>query len=72
MSSKTSFKPEVQTSGDGDAWNGNACRFATQDEALRYVDDLMFRWTRVTDTRVVESDDPVNYQWKDGRAERLP
>jgi hypothetical protein len=33
-------------------------RFATKDEAERYVHDLMMRWTLVTDTRVVESDDP--------------
>jgi hypothetical protein len=56
-----SYKPEVKTS-DPD-WHGNACRFATEDEAKAYVLDLSWRWTSVRETRVVPSDDPVNYQW---------
>lgn len=58
-----SFKPEVQTAGDGTAWTGNALRFATREEAQANVDDLMSRWMAVTATRVVESTDPVNYRW---------
>jgi len=29
----------------------------------------MWNWTSVTDTRVVESPDPVNYKWVDGKLE---
>jgi hypothetical protein len=31
----------------------------------------MMRWFAVRDTRVVESDDPVNYRYVDGRIESL-
>jgi hypothetical protein len=55
-----SWKPEVQTAGNGDDWNGNALRFATKKEAADYVLDLACRWTAVTDWRVVESDEEVN------------
>lgn len=58
-----SFKPEVQTAGNGDKWTGNALRFATRSEARENVADLESRWMLVTGTRVVESDDPVNYRW---------
>lgn len=57
-----SWKPEVKTN-DPD-WHGNACRFATAREAEEYVYDLAMRWTSVTDTRVVEVEDPVNYTWE--------
>ncbi len=56
----TSFKGEVIADSSG-KWAGNAQRFATREEAERAVTNLMMRWTLVTDTRVVESDDPVNY-----------
>jgi hypothetical protein len=59
-----SFAPEVQT-GRSSAWTGNALRFATREEAEANVANLMMRWLMVTDTRVVESDDPVNYRWTD-------
>jgi hypothetical protein len=62
-----SFKPEVQTAGDGQNWSGNALRFATKAEAEQYVKDLMWRWTAVNDTRVIESEDAVNYQWISGQ-----
>jgi hypothetical protein len=65
-----SFKPEVQTDGTG-KWYGNALRFATRAEAEAQVADLMMRWTAVRDTRVVESDDPVNYRYVDGRLESI-
>ena len=57
-----SFKPEVQVNGC-DEWVGNALRFATREEAEANARDLMGRWLLVTDTRVTESDDPVNYAW---------
>ena len=53
-----SFKPEVIADSSG-KWSGNALRFATEEEAKIYVDDLMMRWTAVRDTRVVEVEDAV-------------
>ena len=58
-----SFKPEVIADSSG-KWSGNALRFATEEEAKIYVDDLMMRWTAVRDTRVVEVEDPVTV-WLD-------
>jgi hypothetical protein len=58
-----SYKPEVQTGGD--KWDGNALRFATEQEALENAHDLMNRWFAVTAVRVVPSDDPVNYAYVD-------
>lgn len=57
-----SFAPEVIADGSG-KWNRNALRFATEEEAQGWVDDLRRRWTLVIDTRVVETDDPVNYRF---------
>ena len=57
-----SYAPEVQTIGDGDTWTGNGCRFATREEAETWVDRLACRWTAVTGTRVVESDDAPNME----------
>jgi hypothetical protein len=61
-----SFKPEVIADSSG-KWCGNALRFATREEAEANVQNLMMRWFAVRDTRVVESDDPVNYRWEEGR-----
>ena len=61
-----SWKPEVIADNSG-KWCGNALRFATKEEAEANVLDLSYRWTSVRDTRVVESDEPVNYRWIDGR-----
>ena len=49
-------------------WAGNGLRFATKEEAEGNVKALAAKWFMVTDTRVVECDDPVNYRWVDGRA----
>jgi hypothetical protein len=57
-----SYAPQVIADSSG-KWTGNAVRFATRKEAEDYVLDLKWRWTSVRDTRVVESDDPVNYLW---------
>src|SRR5229473_3394484 len=54
-----SFNPEVIADASG-KWCGNALRFATREEAEANVRDLMMRWFAVRETRVVESDDPVN------------
>lgn len=59
-----SWKPEVIADQTGN-WVGNALRFATKEEALANVKNLAGRWTMVTYTRVVESDEPVNYKWTD-------
>jgi hypothetical protein len=57
-----SWKPEVIADNSGKFY-GNALRFATREEAEKNVADLRSRWLLVTETRVVESDDPVNYKW---------
>jgi hypothetical protein len=62
-----SYKAEVLTGRSGGTWVGNGCRFATHPEACAYITDLMYRWTSVTDTRVVKCDDEVNSEWKEGR-----
>ena len=61
-----SFKPEVIADSSGKFY-GNALRFATREEAEANVRDLEMRWLAVRDTRVVESDDPVNYRYVDGK-----
>jgi hypothetical protein len=61
-----SYKAEVIADSTG-TWTGNACRFATQVEAEKYVLDLMMKWTAVRDTRVVESEEMPNYRWVDGK-----
>jgi len=61
-----SFAPMVRTTDNG-PFAGNALRFATFTEAQMWLDDLMCRWFAVTDTRVDESTDPVNYSTPDGR-----
>jgi hypothetical protein len=65
-----SYKPEVIADASG-KWCGNTLRFATHEEAAANVADLFSRWTLVTDTRVVESTDPVNYRWVNGKSERI-
>jgi hypothetical protein len=65
-----SFKPEVIADSSG-KWAGNALRFATREEAEGNVQDLMMRWFAVRETRVVESGDPVNYRYVDGRLESI-
>jgi len=65
-----SWMPEVIADNSG-KWAGNGLRFATRDEALRNVADLVGRWSAVRDWRVVESPDPVNYAWRKGQLVRL-
>jgi hypothetical protein len=61
-----SYAAEVIADSSG-KWVGNKLRFATAPEADAYVKHLAFRWTSVTDTRVVESDEPVTDRWVDGK-----
>jgi hypothetical protein len=42
-------------------WCGNALRFATKAEAETYASDLKLRWSAVIESRVIESDELVNY-----------
>lgn len=57
-----SWKPEFVCDSSGKFY-GNALRFAAKEEAEYNVQNLMMRWMAVTDTRVVESEDPVNYRY---------
>lgn len=61
-----SFKPEVQVYGES-KWCGNALRFPTYAEAEKNVRDLSMRWLLVDKTRVVEVDEPANYNYTDGK-----
>jgi hypothetical protein len=61
-----SWRGEVSADNTGKFY-ANSLRFATREEAEANVASLAMRWTLVRDTRVVESDDPVNYAWIDGR-----
>lgn len=65
-----SYKPEVIADSSG-KWCGNALRFATREEAEAQVYDLACRWMLVRDTRVVESDEPVNYRYVNGKLEAV-
>ena len=65
-----SFKPEV-IADTSNKWCGNALHFATREEAEANVRDLVMRWLAVREARVVESDDPVNYRYINGRLESL-
>lgn len=55
-----SYRPMVFVHG---GWNGNAVRFATEDEAMASARDLMRRWTLVENYGAEASDDPVNCAW---------
>jgi len=67
MAATTSFKAEVIADNSGQ-WCGNALRFATRGEAEQYADDLSYRWTLVRESRVIESDEAVNYVFGPGGA----
>jgi hypothetical protein len=58
-----SFKPEFQTAGNGDAWSGNAQRFATKEEAEASARNRYANWTMATGYRATECSEPVNYRW---------
>jgi len=64
------WKAEVIADNSG-KWVSNMLRFATEAEAKAYVDDLMWRWTLVRDTRVVPTDEPVNARFEGGRTIHL-
>ena len=60
-----SWKAEVITNAEGN-WVSNRLRFETEEEAAEYVTDLAARWLMVTDTRVIESDDPISNHYING------
>lgn len=66
-----SYKPEVIADSSG-KWCGNSLRFPTREEAEANVRNLEMRWMAVRETRVVESDDPPNYNWVDGKLVAIP
>jgi hypothetical protein len=51
---------------DSGNWAANGLRFATKEEAEMYVGPFSF----ARNTRVIESLEPVNYRWQDGRLVR--
>ena len=65
-----SWKVEVQTDSTS-KWYGNAIRYASKAAAELGGADLAFRWTLVGAWRVVESDDPANYDIVNGELVRL-
>lgn len=65
-----SYATQVIADNSG-KWAGNALRFATELEALDYVADLAWRWTLVRQTRVIQSQDPVNAEMHEGQLRHL-
>jgi hypothetical protein len=61
---RLSWAPEAMT--DSGNWAGNGLRFATKEEPEMYVAPFSFS----RNTRIIESLDPVNYRWQDGRLVR--
>ena len=66
-----SFKVEVEV---GREWSTNGCRYATREEAEAAGNELLSRWFVPTDSRAVESPDPVNWRFdfETYRGEMLP
>jgi len=58
------WKMEVLT----DSWAGNACVYATEQEAIDAGKELLSRWYVPSDSRAVTTADPVNYQFTNGRS----
>jgi hypothetical protein len=63
-----SYKGEVLADRSG-SWVSNQLRFATEQEARAYVSGLARRLIAVRDTRVAESDEPVNCTYNKGATE---
>lgn len=55
-----SFKMEVLVDG---TWSSNSCAYATRKEAEAAGVELLGRWFVPSDSRAVESDQPVNYRF---------
>lgn len=66
-----SYAPQVETMNEPGKFYGNALRFATREEAEQNAKDLFNRWLLCTAWRAVESTDPVNYSYIDGKLESV-
>jgi hypothetical protein len=66
-----SYRADVIADSSG-KWVSNALRFATEEEAKAYGVDLAWRWTSVTDMRVVECADPVTHRWSGEDRKAMP
>jgi hypothetical protein len=62
------YKPSVEVEGK---FSENGLVFATYTEAYESAESLMFRWYAVTNIRVVETTDKVNYTRINGKDERI-
>jgi hypothetical protein len=60
-----SFKPRIKTFGD-DKFYENNLAFATKNEAELSAKDTYSKWQLAEAWDVIESDQPVNYEIKDG------
>jgi hypothetical protein len=63
-----SWKPEVLVEGK---WSPNGLAFDTEEECDRYGRELLSRWFVPTDSRSVESTEPVNYRYTPAGIERI-
>lgn len=64
-----SFKPEVIADSSG-KWCGNALRFPTGSPPRKRPKPRWLIWPVagfLCETRAVESDDPINYSWRNGK-----
>jgi len=66
-----SYKLGVKTPGDTEFVTNGLC-FETEREAKDYGVDLFSRWSVVKETKVLTSDEPINYRFINGQAERIP
>ena len=66
----TGFKPAVKVFGE-DKFHENALVFASQEEAIGYAKDLVWRWTQAEDWGVNLTDDAPTHKWEGGRAVAL-
>ena len=64
------YKPGVKTNM-ADDFSTNALVFATREEAQGSADELSWRWLSVVDTGVIETTDPVNYRFVNGKNVRI-
>lgn len=65
-----SYKAEVIADSSG-KFCGNGLRFATEQEAWQYGNDLANRWTSVREVRATASDDEVNARVVSGRTQHF-
>lgn len=54
------WKMEVFVDG---SWSSNSCVYATKAEAVAAGVELLSRWFVPSNSRAVESSDPVNYRF---------